>query len=78
MSSFLDKLLGRGKQAADKGKDIAGEALDKGKSLAAAGLDKSGDAMKSASGKLSGGDQGKQAAEAAAGDESTASESKEG
>jgi hypothetical protein len=54
---FLDKLLGRSKDAAEKGADVAGDAFDKGKDVAEAGADKAGDAMKSAGEKLSGGEE---------------------
>ena len=53
---FLDKLLGRGKQVAEKGKDVAGDAFDKSKDIASAGLEKAGDAMHTAGGKIGGGD----------------------
>jgi len=53
---FLDTLLGRGKQVAEKGKDVAGDAFDKSKDLASAGLGKAGDAMHAAGGKIGGGD----------------------
>ena len=53
---FMDRLLGRGKQVAEKGKDVAGDTFDKSKDLASAGLEKAGDAMHTAGGKIGGGD----------------------
>lgn len=51
---ILDKLLGRGKEMAEKSMEIAGEALDKGKDLASEGLERAGGAMQKAGERLGG------------------------